>query len=93
MYDAPGFWVTPALQKNPPHAGDTQAITEQFETFVCCDHALIGYWSWQQTLTYTWQKDSTWSDPTVDPASPTWNPDASTGGDPAQMLGKDKLCK
>jgi hypothetical protein len=95
-FDAPGQWGEPASTRPPlnvpPHAGDTLTRTDEFETFVCCSKKLIGYWSWQQTLTYTWGKTGGWGAPDVTPASPTWNQDPTTGGNPYDRLHSDKLC-
>jgi hypothetical protein len=96
MFDAPGQWgppdhTVPPLAV-PPHAGDAETRTDEFETFVCCDKKLIGFWTWTQTLIFTWEKTSNWSAPSVTPASPTWNNDPTTGGDPFQLMVKGKIC-
>lgn len=91
MFDAPGQWGEPPYNI-PPHAGDTLTRTDQFETFVCCDQKLIGYWVWEQTLTYTWGKTGGWGEPSVKPATPTWNPDPTTGGEPYDKLRKGRIC-
>ena len=96
MFDAPGQWGEPLGTRPPltvpPHAGDTLTRTDEFETFVCCGHKLIGYWSWKQTATYTWGKSGGWGVTSVTPASPVWNPDPTTGGQPYDTLKADKLC-
>jgi hypothetical protein len=92
MFDAPGQWGNTPPHNVAPHAGDTVTRTDQFETFVCCGKKLIGYWTWQQTLTYTWEKTSEWSAPSVTPAAPSWNADPTTGGEPYDMLRNDRIC-
>jgi hypothetical protein len=91
MLDAPGQWDQPG-HNVAPHAGDTVTRKDEFETFVCCDHELIGYWSWGQTLTYTWAKTGGCDIASVTPAAPAWKADPTTGGAPFDTLRKDKLC-
>lgn len=90
MFDAPGQWGTPG-ETMAHHRGDKMTWTYEFETFVCCNKKLIGFWSWSQTLVFTWGKTGGWSAPSATEASIAWNPDPAAG-DACRRLKADKVC-
>jgi hypothetical protein len=97
MYDAPGQWGPPQTD-TPPKVGNTVTITNTFETFVCCDHAWIGYWTWNETLKFTWKKSEvgaggTFGTPEVTAPDPTWHAGTDGGANTGRLgEGKKPLC-
>lgn len=71
QFDAPGG-AGGLPDKNVPD-GTTFAITDDLETFVCCDGALIGYWSWSVTRTYKYKNKICLTPSTVTGNEPAWH--------------------
>ena len=83
MFDGPGFTgkdpgaafgkiieqIQPQLKN-----GDKAKVTIEFQTFVCCDEVLLGYFEWGYILTYTFDGKK-WSEPVPDITPVRWNVD------------------
>ena len=63
----------------PLEDGDVFTVHYAFETFICCGRTLLGYYTWDCTLTFTYKAGAGWSDPvTTDGGAPAWHPDPKT---------------
>jgi hypothetical protein len=69
-YDAPGGGGAP--DKDVPD-NTTYTVTDEYETFVCCDKKLIGYWSWTESRTYKYMNKLALSPPAENGSAPTWH--------------------
>lgn len=75
MTDWPGRFEPPTL--GLPFNTKVE-LDQAFETYVCCDGALIGYWSWTNKVSYT-AKNGRRDGLQVDDGAPVWNRDPATG--------------
>jgi len=72
-------------QQVPWGEGDTFRVVSEFETFVCCDSELIGYFTWTHSTTWTFSAGA-WSAPKPgDDAAPVWH-DAKKNPSPRGAL-------
>jgi len=70
-YDFPGSAGTPPDSSVPD--GTTLAVSDEFQTFVCCDGQPLGYWEWSVTRTFKYRGEVAIYPPTVDASKPVWH--------------------